>query len=83
MCVKGQDESLRAVEQFYLIQTYFYISRMKLRMVLQNDVTLKPTRFVKPLVKIIFDLLTQRYCGHVDIHINTPLSDIFHCILYS
>ena len=34
---------------------------MTLCMVLQDDVILKPLRFEKPSVKIIFDLLTQRY----------------------
>ena len=56
---------------------------MKLSMVHQNDVTLKPIRFEKPSVKMIFDVLTQRYWGNVDIYINTPLSDILYCISHS
>ena len=61
---------------------YWHI-KLKLRMVLQNDVILKALRFEKPSVKIIFDLLTQRYCGNVDIYINTLLSAILYCISYS
>ena len=55
----------------------FWHIEVKLRMVLQNYVILKPIRFEKPSVKIIFNLLTQRYWG-----INTPLSDLLYCLSY-
>ena len=81
-CVKGQDECACCGASQLNSIIYWHI-KVKLHMVLQNDVNLKALTFEKPSVKITLDLLTQRYWGNVDIYINTPHSDLLYCISYS